>query len=95
MRRFLRESQEERMEACTKCRSTQVITDGVIFDTTRNSTVRLAAGFQKDPSAWIFTGDVRAEIRAVICGACGFMELFANDALRLYEAYSAHKASGE
>ena len=82
------------MSKCGKCGSTKVIEDGVVFDQTQYGFRLLMAGFQKNPSAWIRTGNVFVRVDAVICGACGYLELHAADAERLYTEYSAHKMSG-
>ncbi len=75
------------MSQCAKCGSKRIIEDGVLFDTTRNSRVALHAGFQKDPTALLFTGDMLEAIRAPICGDCGFVEIFVQNAPQLYASY--------
>ena len=47
------------------------------------------------PQAMIFRGSTFAELRANICGQCGYTELFADNPEVLYEAYArTHGDSG-
>ncbi len=82
------------MQRCVKCGSASVITDGVVFDQDESLARPQHAGFQKKPTALIFTGNVSARLRAVICGDCGYVELYLEDAPAIYGAYrQAHGQS--
>ena len=82
------------MPQCAKCKSTNVIEDGAVFDTTRNSQQLLQAGFQENPAALFFTGDCYRPIRAAICGDCGFVEMSIDDPQGLFAEYRRARGTG-
>lgn len=73
---------------CPQCDSRRLVTDvqlqrrggGVI-----NSLMRLVA-FAK-PENWLFKGKAESELRACVCGDCGFTHFYAADPDALYDAY--------
>ena len=72
---------------CTKCGSDKIISRAKIFDQGEYSDGTLKAAFVKNPEAWIFKGTVLSRLRAVICGACGFTELYVEEPDKLHEAF--------
>ncbi len=74
---------------CTKCGASKMITGIPVEDQGQPSDGQLKAhvGFLH-PEAIIFRGSTYAELRANICGQCGYTELFADNPEVLYEAYT-------
>ena len=44
-------------------------------------------GVVRNPEAVLFKGEVRAPLRAQICGECGYVELYAQNPGALWSAY--------
>ena len=80
-------------ERCRKCDSAKIIPLVGMMDQGQYSDGRLKAhvGYT-NPEAWLFKGPVYAQLRATICGECGYTELTAENPGVLYEAYLAAKA---
>ena len=72
--------------ACAKCGSKDVIPDGVVFDFDRGPSI-LQAGFFGHPDALIMKGRTGNSVRARICGHCGHVEMFVEDAKALFKEY--------
>ena len=47
----------------------------------------LRVAVARKPEALIFKSEEKIDTYARVCGECGFVELFAEDPLALYEAY--------
>ena len=77
---------------CPKCSSKKVIPLASVQDQGQYSDQKLKAFVYTNPDAWVFKGAVYASLKARICGECGYTELFAADAPKLYEAYRSAKA---
>jgi hypothetical protein len=76
---------------CSKCGSDKVVPNAKLFDQGEHSDGALKAAFEQHPSAWFFKGRVLSNLRATICGVCGFTELYAEDPLAIYERYLLSK----
>jgi predicted nucleic-acid-binding Zn-ribbon protein len=74
-------------EACPKCKSPYIIPDVRIRDTGQASSGALQVEVLKDPDALLFGKPVHSEMKAWICGSCGFTELYAEDPGNLWVAY--------
>lgn len=72
---------------CVKCGSTRVISRAKLYDQGQHSDGTLKAAFEQHPSAWFFKGRVLSDLYAVICGDCGFTELYVQNPGTLYEAF--------
>jgi ribosomal protein L40E len=83
-------------ERCRKCGSDKVIPLVGVLDQGQYSDGKLKAhvGYT-NPEAWLFKGPVYAELRATICGECGYTELTAENPAAVYEAYLAAKSHAE
>lgn len=81
---------------CAKCGSDKVIPMISGMDQGQYSDGKLKArvGFT-NPEAWLFKGPVYAQLRATICGACGYTELSAANPEELYEAYVKSQVESE
>lgn len=81
-------------ERCLKCGSDKVIPLVGVVDQGEYSDGRLKAlvGYT-NPEAWLFKGPVCANLRATICGECGYTELTAENPAAVYVAYLAAKSS--
>ena len=75
--------------SCAKCGSTKLIPGVTVKDQGQYSDGQLKAlvGYL-NPEAMVFRGRTYAKLRATICGECGYVELWAEDPARLYEAYT-------
>lgn len=84
------------VDKCMKCDSTKVIPDAAISDQGEGSDGKLKAVVVGNPAAWVFRNVVRAELRANICGECGYVELQITNPGMLYEHYrESIEASGD
>ncbi len=72
-------------ESCPKCGSNRVIDDVRIVAFEGG---HLVAKVQKKPHAKLFKGTVSVPLKARVCGACGYAELYASDPASLLEAQS-------
>ena len=73
--------------ACAKCGSTEVIRDGAAFYKDGWFLGRLMAGFEANPGAAVFKGKACHAMRAVLCGQCGYVDLFVTNPQELYAEY--------
>jgi len=73
---------------CSKCGSTKTIPMVNIMDQGQHSdgTLKATVGYT-NPEAWLFKGAVYAQLKATICGDCGFVELCVDDPAKVYEDY--------
>ena len=46
----------------------------------------------KDPNAFVFHGQEKMPVFARVCGECGFVELYVEDAGELYQRYRREEA---
>ena len=83
--------------SCPKCGGASWIQGGRILDRDmhRLDTGVLTVEIDSDPKAWILAGEARSELRPVICGGCGYTELYAVDleALRKANEEAERRAS--
>lgn len=71
---------------CAKCGSDRIVPNAKLFDR-ELSDGTIKAAFEKNPQAWLFKGTVLGKVRAVICGDCGFTELYTENSQEIYEAH--------
>lgn len=76
---------------CAKCGSDRIVPNAKLFDQGEHSDGTIKAAFEKNPEAWLFKGIVLCNIRAVICGDCGFTELYTENSREIYEAHQPSK----
>ena len=74
---------------CLKCDSDAMIPEVRVIDrgdanSTRHTT---ELGLATKPDALVFKGEVRSETYAMVCGDCGFIELYADDPAALWDAH--------
>jgi hypothetical protein len=53
---------------------------------------RLVAYVHTDPGAWVFKGTAFGELRARVCGGCGYTELHTTNFKELYQAYQQSRS---
>ena len=71
---------------CPKCQSTDVIDDVRVVDHGDHHAVRdLTVTLFRNPSALMFKGTVHSDVKARVCGSCGYLELFAANPAALLE----------
>jgi uncharacterized OB-fold protein len=82
---------------CAKCGSTKVIPRARVIDRGDYSADvgNVRVGVARKPQAWIFKGQEKADIYARLCGACGYAELFVEDAAAIFRAYEESRQNGE
>ena len=71
-------------KTCPQCGSTQIMTDVRVADALDED---LGAQVQRKPRAMLLKGTVRVQLKAQVCGECGYTELYAADPGRLLEAH--------
>ncbi len=78
---------------CSKCGSEKLIPLATMVDQGEYSDGRLKAFVAyTNPEAWVFKGAVYAQLRANVCGQCGYTELIAENPAALYDAYLKTKS---
>jgi predicted nucleic-acid-binding Zn-ribbon protein len=70
---------------CAKCGSPNIIPRARVIN--RGDAGDMRVGVPRKPQALIFQGREESDIHARVCGNCGYVELFAEDAAELYRAY--------
>jgi hypothetical protein len=74
--------------ACSKCGSLEVIPSVRIVDYGESDWKRdLHVEVCENPDALIFKGTHRGSLRAMICGRCGYAELYVSNPQELLAAY--------
>ena len=75
-------------KTCAKCGSRDVIPEAPVPD---KGDAGVAGDMEmripENPHAWIFKGMQSTPVRADICGACGYMELYVEDPRLLWKTY--------
>ncbi|MBX9628743.1 MAG: hypothetical protein K2X82_33425 [Gemmataceae bacterium] len=64
---------------CPKCQGTAILQGLRVLDRAHGKTEDLTVAAYAKPDAWVFKGEVRGELWACVCGACGFTELYATN----------------
>ncbi|WP_420455263.1 hypothetical protein [Rubrivirga sp.] len=73
---------------CLKCGSDAMVPDVRVIDRGESDMRKTAElGLATKPGALLFKGEVRSETRALVCGDCGFVEVYAADPHRLWDAH--------
>lgn len=81
------------MAKCVKCQSDQVVPDLRIFDA-QGHYIRLSVSVDEHPDAMVFKGAHPAPLHARLCGSCGAVELYVDNAAELYAVYVATQRQG-
>ena len=69
---------------CAKCTSDQMIEAAYVADAQGN---RIVVGVDQHPDHGALDRAVSTQIRAWVCGVCGFVELYANQPAELNDMY--------
>jgi hypothetical protein len=80
-----------KVEKCVKC-GLEVIQRARVADYSERGEQHLKVRVDADPAAIMFKQATRSEVRAYICGSCGFIELYAEKPEELYRASQAAMA---
>ena len=76
-------------KTCSKCDSKNIIPNALIEDKgMSNVPWSLSVRVEEKPDALVFKGRHTTALRAWVCGACGFAELYAEEPQALYDAYA-------
>ena len=78
---------------CAKCGSERVVPRARVIDRGdyNSDSGNVRVGVERNPEALLFSRTEQTDISARICGECGYVELFVEDAAALYEAYAASR----
>ena len=76
---------------CAKCTSDHMIDDAYVSDSQGS---RLVVGVDRHPDHGPLERAVSTQIHASVCGACGFVELYANKPGELYDMYRRAERRG-
>jgi len=80
---------------CPKCGSADVIPNAYVLPGVPDSSARywenLRVVVVEKPDAWFFKGEVFTSLKAWVCGACGYTELYAKNAPALLAAWRKHE----
>lgn len=79
-----KENDMSRSSKCPRCESTKVIPEAYLREQSGH-TVEIVA--QSRPDAKLFKKGTIAKVRALICGACGYVELFMPTYQDFYKEY--------
>jgi hypothetical protein len=76
------------IRSCSRCGSDKVIPNAKVEDRTEHlrHQLEVLVGYHH-PDALVFTDPIRTDLRCSICGVCGHVDLFVDDADRLWQAY--------
>lgn len=72
---------------CPKCNSQSLIKNIRIPDNTYRGSAILSISFIVEKMGWFSNRSVRGEIRAWICGNCGYTELYTENYKELLQGY--------
>ncbi len=76
------------MKSCPDCNSQKIIKDAKALDRgDSNSNNDMRVSVDEKPDALIFKQRNYSDIRAHICGDCGFIQFYADDPKTLWMAY--------
>ena len=83
---MVQEANMKTTNTCPRCNSTKIISDAKVISKgyhpglTKVSVIR-------HPHAMIFEDPEEADLKAWICGNCGYTEIYADDPQRLFDAH--------
>ncbi|MGB3542110.1 hypothetical protein [Rubrivirga sp.] len=82
------ETSSEITPRCLKCDSDAMV-PGVRLIDRGESNARYPAkvGLVTNPDAILFKGEVRVETEALVCGDCGFVEVYATEPYKIWDAH--------
>ncbi len=81
---------------CPKCGSTHIVPEVTLVDYNRSQfagSTQLV--YERNPDALVFKDRIYAKIRAWVCGACGYIELYTANHRELLHAYRERLAYTE
>jgi predicted nucleic-acid-binding Zn-ribbon protein len=80
-------------EMCAKCGSGELVSDVRLLDHGHlNERHDLELVYYVEPTAILFKEPVKSPLRAMVCGACGFVELYATAPQQLLAASKRRQA---
>lgn len=80
---------------CAKCDSTDLIPDVTIVDSYgMEGRGPLQAVVYSDPKAVLLKGAARSALQALVCGACGYTEIYALKHRQLLRAHRTSQRAG-
>ena len=84
------------MNECPECGSEKIVKNAVMHDRgDYNAEGVLQVAVDQNPAAWVFKERVRSDVRADVCGDCGFLQPYASDPEDLWEAYQKIRSDVE
>ena len=84
------------MNECHDCGSEKIVKNAVMHDRgDYNADGVLQVAVDQYPAAWVFKERVRSDVRADVCGDCGFLQPYASDPEDLWDAYQKIRSDVE
>ena len=84
------------MNECPECGSDRIVKSAVMHDRgDYNAEGVLQVAVDQNPSAWVFKERIRSDVRAEVCGDCGFLRQYASDPEELWNAYQKNRSDVE
>lgn len=81
----------EPKKRCPACQSQQLIPDVRVVDRSQSMSQNLSVEVDQRPQAFIFRDSTPSDVRAWICGRCGYVSLFVDAPRELLRAYNESK----
>ena len=78
-----------KIDKCAKCSSTTIAQRVMVADRDHGGELDLKLRMDARPSAMVLKRPARSVLHAYVCGACGYVELYADDPRALYDAFVA------
>ena len=85
------DSSLEPKKHCPACQSSHLIPDVRVVDRSQSFLQNLTVEVDRRPQAFIFRDSTPSDVRAWICGRCGYMSLFVDEPRELLRAYNDTK----
>ncbi len=72
---------------CLKCGSDAMVPGVRLIERVNDDRKATELGLATKPNAILFKGEVRVETTAQVCGDCGFVEVYATEPYKLWDAH--------
>lgn len=80
------------MKKCLECKSERIIKDALALDrSSSESHYVMWVAIDEKPDALMFKNRIYSDVKADVCGDCGFIQYYAKDPERLWLAYQKRK----
>jgi len=80
-------SQRHSPSGCPKCAARKTIAEVRVLDENGGVPGNLSVRLDRNPQAWVFKNPMVLELKARVCGECGYTEFYVTDPGALWSAY--------